>query len=91
VADIKIPGEELEKAHGDLEKVLTLLEAGGRPLDLDGALGGAADVLGAAQAFDDRWKDGRWVISQDGRELQKKVRQVLDAFQKTDDDLTADM
>jgi hypothetical protein len=91
VSEIYIPGEELQSAGDMLGRVLALIDAGGRPADLAGALGNASDVLDAAQSFDDRWSDGRYQMSKEGTDIKDKITEVLDAFQSTDDDLTKDM
>jgi hypothetical protein len=90
VAEIQVPSEQLDQAERELEQVLALLEDGGRPHDLAGALGNAPDVMDAAQNFDDRWSDGRGRVIKEGRDIQGKL-EVLDAFTQTDDDLTKDM
>jgi hypothetical protein len=91
MADIYVPGDELQTANDQLGRVLALIDAGGRPADLATALGNSPDVLDAAQLFDDRWSDGRYQMSKEGTEISDKITECLDAFTSTDDDLTKDM
>ncbi len=87
MTDIRVPVEELERATRGLDNVLTLLENGARPPDLDQMLGAAADVIDAARLFDRRWSDGRKQMLDEGGEIRDKIREVVDAFISTDNHL----
>ena len=87
MTDIKVPIDDLQDTVDALGRVLELLDQSGEPPDLDTMLGGAGDVVGAADAFESRWKDGRAQMTEEGTELLAKVREVVDGFKKTDQEL----
>ena len=91
MADLFIPGEELESAARNMESVLELLDRGVNPPDLSELLGDSSDVMGAAQSFESRWSDGRTQLTDEAKDIQDGLQQVLDAFQQTDDQLVADI
>lgn len=91
MADIRIPGDELEAAASNMEQVLALMAAGLRPPDLEQSLGGSDDVVRAAQRFDKRWHDGRTQLHDEAADIQKALKQVLDAFTQADQQTSSDL
>ncbi len=84
MADVKIPGAELERAASNMERVLALLGVATSPPGLEQMLGDGTDVLRAARAFDKRWDDGHIQLEQEAGDIQKALKQVLEAFTTTD-------
>jgi len=83
MADISIPGTELEAAHAAMVRVVSFIDSERIPGDLDSMLG-PGPLAGAARQFDSRWGDGRFQLKKQCTEIRKAIDQVLQGFGETD-------
>ncbi len=84
MAEVRIPGDELESAATNMERVLELLGPTTKPPGLAEMLGEGTEVLRAARDFENRWDDGQVQLEQEAGDIQKALKQVLEAFTTAD-------
>ena len=97
MADIEIPGDELEQLVSLLPKIKDVLGAADSADSImkglftlnDDAVGVGDRNLGASIAhFHSRWSDGHYQVGKEIKSLTDAAQNVLDLFQQTDQDLT---
>jgi hypothetical protein len=85
VADINIPGDQIESARDNMRQVMNLLDSSTTSLsNIDQALGNDKVTTDAAQNFDDRWSDGRTQLKDEGNNIADSLDKVIQAFTDTD-------
>jgi hypothetical protein len=85
MADINIPGDDIESARNNMQQVLSLLDNSATSLQsIDDALGNDKLVTGAARNFDQRWSDGRTQLKDEGKNIVDALTKVIDTFTDTD-------
>ena len=97
MADIEIPGEELEHLASLLPKIKDVL---GSADDADNVRRGLfsyegddvgvgdEQLVAAIANFHGRWSDGHYQLGKELKSLQDAAQNVLDLFKQTDQDLT---
>jgi hypothetical protein len=85
MADINIPGDDIESARDNMRRVLDLFDSSATSRSsLAEALGNDGLVLDAANDFDDRWSDGRTQLRDEGKAIIDALTKVIDTFTDTD-------
>jgi hypothetical protein len=85
MADINIPGDDIESARDNMQQVLSLFDNPVTALgNIDEALGNDGLVTGAAKDFDKRWSDGRTQLKDEGKSIIDALTKVIDTFTDTD-------
>ncbi|GLY29415.1 hypothetical protein [Kineosporia sp. NBRC 101731] len=82
MADIFLPGDDLDAARAALDKVRENIDISGANIDFDQALG--RDLARAAGSFESAWSDGRFQLLREIDGIRDKFQQVSDAFADTD-------
>jgi hypothetical protein len=89
MTEISIPGEELNTASSNMQKVLQLFgNTNTAALNLQDALG-ASDTLvsGTANDFDSRWSDGQSQLQDEGQKIIDAINKIISTFTDTDNNL----
>jgi hypothetical protein len=87
MADIKIPGSELEEVSRSLGFVLDNIDTDKSGIDLDRAVG--YPLVDQGDNFERRWEDGREQLHRQCDAIKKAVDQILEQFKDTDDKAVA--
>ncbi|AXI77404.1 hypothetical protein [Peterkaempfera bronchialis] len=87
MADIRIPGDELEQVSQALGFVLDHIDTGNSGVDLDRALG--YPLIHQGNHFESRWSDGRFQLNKQCTTIKKAVDDILTQFKDTDDQAAA--
>lgn len=84
MADIFIPGDELDEARRALGFVQDHIDLGQGTFDFDRAFG--RDLSGSAANFERKWKDGKGELIKQLEQIKGAMDSIMDSFQKTDQD-----
>ncbi|WP_440070633.1 hypothetical protein [Streptosporangium sp. OZ121] len=87
MADIKIPGSELEEVSRSLGFVLDHIDTDRSGIDIDRAVG--YPLVDQGEHFESRWNDGRKQLHRQCEAIKKAVDQILETFKDTDDKAVA--
>jgi hypothetical protein len=92
MADLFIPGDEIESAKDNMQHVIQLFDSSSTSSpSLQEAVGGDGLVIGTAEHFDSRWNFGRSQLKQEGQHIIDSLTKVLDVFTNTDNQLAAQL
>lgn len=83
MAEINIPGDELEEVSRALAFVLEHIDISSARVDLGRAVG--PGLIGPAENFENRWGDGRFQLRREAEEIRSKIDQILETFKQVDD------
>ncbi|QIQ06459.1 hypothetical protein [Streptomyces liangshanensis] len=89
MADIFIPGDELDDARQALSFVLDHIDIQANEFDFPAMFG--PGLRNAAQNFDDKWNDGRERLQKQVKEIKKAMDSIADEFAKTDNDAASNL
>ncbi len=94
MADIQIPGDDIESARDNMRQVMDLFDSSNTTqANIAAATGNDKLVTDAAHHFDKRWKDGHTQLKDEGQAIIDALTKVIDTFTDTDnqigDQLTA--
>jgi hypothetical protein len=89
MADINIPGDELDAASRNLQNVLQLFgDSTTSTENLEAALGVSDNLVsGTAKHFESKWGTGRSQIKEDGQNLINAINKINSTFSETDNNL----
>ncbi|MFF3437693.1 hypothetical protein [Streptosporangium sp. NPDC002721] len=87
MADIKVPGSELEEVSRSLGFVLDHIDTDRSGIDIDRAVG--YPLVDQGEHFESRWNDGRKQLHRQCEAIKKAVDQILETFKDTDDKAVA--
>lgn len=93
MVEINIPGQELDDANSNMQKVLQLFgNDNASALDLETALGSSDTlVTKTAKNFESRWNTGRSQIKDDGQKIIDAINKIEKTFTDTDNDLAQNL
>jgi len=83
MAEIVVPGEELEAASEALTRTLAFVDSERIPGDIDAILGGGS-LSDAARRFDADWSDGRFQLRKQGKAINEAIEKIQRGFGDTD-------
>jgi hypothetical protein len=83
MAEIEIPGDELEQVSRALGFVLEHIDISTARVDLGRALG--PGLVKHAENFEKRWSDGRFQLRREAEGIREYVDQILETFKQADD------
>lgn len=89
MADINIPGAELEEVSRSLGFVLDHIDTTASGIDIDQAVG--YPLAHPAEHFERRWRDGRAQLHRQCSDVKKAIDQILEQFGKTDDQAASNL
>lgn len=85
MAEINVPGDEIDAAARNIQQVIDLFDSTSTDVpSLRQALGNDPKVTDAAENFKDRWDDGRTQLRDEGADIIDALKQVLQQFTDTD-------
>jgi hypothetical protein len=92
MADVNIPGDEIEAAKDNMQQVLQLFNSSNTSTaSLQEAVGGDGLVIGTAENFDSRWNFGRSQLQQEGQHIIDSLTKVISVFTNTDNQLASEL
>ncbi|MEV0625826.1 hypothetical protein ACI2LC_11830 [Nonomuraea wenchangensis] len=83
MAEINIPGDELEEVSRALAFVLEHIDISSARVDLGRAVG--PGLIDQAENFENRWGDGRFQLRREAEEIRSQIDQILETFKQADD------
>ncbi|MFD0310048.1 hypothetical protein [Streptomyces sp. NPDC127119] len=89
MADIFIPGTELDEVRRSLGIVMDNIDIGNAGIDFERALG--YPLVDAARNFEDRWSDGRTQVRREAKGIRDAAENINDQFTRTDNDAAANL
>lgn len=88
MADIQIPGDDIESARDNMRQVMDLFDSSNTSqANIAAAVGNDKLVTDAAHSFDKRWKDGRGQLKDEGQSIIDALTKVIDTFTDTDNQI----
>ena len=90
MADIFIPGDELESTRQSLGFVLDNIDIGHHTFDFDKAFGRELS-RGSAQNFENKWDDGKRQLQRQVKDIKSAIDSILDSFTRTDNDAVTNL
>jgi hypothetical protein len=85
MAEINVPGDEIEEAARNIQQVIDLFDSTSTDVpSLRQALGNDPRVTDAAEDFKNRWDDGRTQLRDEGADIIEALKQVLQTFTDAD-------
>lgn len=87
MADIVIPGEDLQDAADAMRRVLVNINLKRSSADFTRVVG--PPVRDAAENFEDRWDSGRKQLRQECDDILETIDMILESFAKIDNNLTS--
>ncbi|TQJ47349.1 hypothetical protein OHU34_36550 [Streptomyces sp. NBC_00080] len=89
MADIFIPGTELDEVRRSLGTVMDNIDTGNAGIDFERALG--SPLVDAARNFENRWVDGRTQVRREAKGIRDAAEDINDQFTQTDNDAAANL
>ncbi|MFF3752467.1 hypothetical protein ACFYYH_18735 [Streptomyces sp. NPDC002018] len=90
MADIFVPGDELDDARQALGFVQDHIDIGHHTFDFDKAFGPELS-RGSAQNFENKWDDGKKQLIKQVKGIKEAMDQIMDSFTKTDQDAASNL
>lgn len=87
MADVFIPGDDLEQASQSLGTIQDNIDIGTGNFNFDLAFGSRGRMRQAAGNFERAWKDGRTQLKDQIGQIKKGMDQIVDAVTQTDQGL----
>ncbi|MDX3854568.1 hypothetical protein [Streptomyces sp. AK02-01A] len=89
MADIFIPGSEMDEVRQSLGFVLDNIDIGNAKIDFGRALD--YPLEGAASHFEKKWGDGRTQLKKQASGIEEAIDNIMDSFNKTDNDAVSNL